>query len=113
MGGRHALLAPPSNCLQGNIILTDHKYEILTLLRSHRDDDKGLVIMSRHPYPMHSVRLRQSISRQQLVEALEAAQQGGNLKGRGGGRGVQSRGGAGEVSRAAAAQLLRVGAATA
>jgi hypothetical protein len=26
--------------LQGNIVLTDDKYEVLTLLRSHRDDDK-------------------------------------------------------------------------
>jgi hypothetical protein len=27
-------------CLQGNIVLCDDKYEVLTLLRSHRDDDK-------------------------------------------------------------------------
>lgn len=40
---------------QGNVILTDHKYEVLTLLRSHRDDAAGLIIMARHPYPMASV----------------------------------------------------------
>ena len=36
---------------QGNIILCDHEMTILTLLRSHRDDLKGLQIMPRHPYP--------------------------------------------------------------
>jgi hypothetical protein len=30
---------PPSPS-QGNVVLTDSKYEVLTLLRSHRDDDK-------------------------------------------------------------------------
>ncbi|PPD99647.1 hypothetical protein GOBAR_DD03359 [Gossypium barbadense] len=36
---------------QGNIILTDSDFTVLTLLRSHRDDDKGVAIMSRHRYP--------------------------------------------------------------
>ncbi|KAG4210549.1 hypothetical protein ERO13_A02G056200v2 [Gossypium hirsutum] len=36
---------------QGNIILTDSEFTVLTLLRSHRDDDKGVAIMSRHRYP--------------------------------------------------------------
>ena len=27
--------------LQGNVILTDGNYEVLTLLRSHRDDARG------------------------------------------------------------------------
>ncbi|KAE8734198.1 hypothetical protein F3Y22_tig00000778pilonHSYRG00327 [Hibiscus syriacus] len=36
---------------QGNIILTDSEFMVLTLLRSHRDDDKGVAIMSRHLYP--------------------------------------------------------------
>jgi len=45
---------------QGNIILTDSSFEILTLLRSHRDDAGGgaATVMARHPYPMHGVRLR-------------------------------------------------------
>ncbi|KAI4303092.1 hypothetical protein MLD38_038763 [Melastoma candidum] len=36
---------------QGNIILTDADFMVMTLLRSHRDDDKGFAIMSRHRYP--------------------------------------------------------------
>ncbi|ONK78774.1 uncharacterized protein A4U43_C02F22270 [Asparagus officinalis] len=42
---------------QGNIILTDSEYTVLTLLRSHRDDDKGLAIMSRHRYPIEACRI--------------------------------------------------------
>ena len=44
---------------QGNIVLTNAHYEVLTLLRSHRDDDKGFAVMARHPYPMQHVRLHQ------------------------------------------------------
>uniref|UniRef100_A0A1D2A0E9 Nuclear export mediator factor NEMF n=1 Tax=Auxenochlorella protothecoides TaxID=3075 RepID=A0A1D2A0E9_AUXPR len=43
---------------QGNVVLTDAQYGILTLLRSHRDDAAGLVIMAAHPYPVHAVRAR-------------------------------------------------------
>ena len=57
-------------CLQGNVILTDAKYEILTLLRSHRDDAKGFAIMARHPYPLQTVRLRKPVSEELLQEAL-------------------------------------------
>ncbi len=39
-------------------MLTDKNFEVLTLLRSHRDDEKGLAIMARHPYPMHTVGTR-------------------------------------------------------
>lgn len=42
---------------QGNILLTDSEFMVLTLLRSHRDDDKGLAIMARHRYPVESCRL--------------------------------------------------------
>lgn len=42
--------------LQGNIVLADSKYEVLTLLRSHRDDEKGYALMPRHPYPVHAIR---------------------------------------------------------
>ncbi|KFM27516.1 Nuclear export mediator factor NEMF [Auxenochlorella protothecoides] len=41
---------------QGNVVLTDAQYGILTLLRSHRDDAAGLVIMAAHPYPMSGQR---------------------------------------------------------
>ena len=56
--------------LQGNVILTDDKYEILTLLRSHRDDAKGVAIMARHPYPLQTVRLRKPVSEELLRAAL-------------------------------------------
>ncbi|PWA86817.1 zinc knuckle CCHC-type [Artemisia annua] len=42
---------------QGNIILTDPDFMVLTLLRSHRDDDKGLAIMARHHYPVEMCRV--------------------------------------------------------
>lgn len=68
--------------MQGNVILTDANYEILTLLRSHRDDDKGLVIMARHAYPIHSIRLRVPLQPEQLGAALEAADAKQTLKGK-------------------------------
>ncbi|KXZ50632.1 hypothetical protein GPECTOR_15g316 [Gonium pectorale] len=58
---------------QGNIVLTDAKYEVLTLLRSHRDDARGLVIMARHPYPMGALRLAARVRPQQLDAAAPAA----------------------------------------
>jgi hypothetical protein len=58
---------------QGNVILTDADYTVLTLLRSHRDDAGGLSIMARHPYPMHAVRLRLPLARDALQAALDAA----------------------------------------
>jgi hypothetical protein len=67
------VLLLPLLSLQGNVILTDHKYEVLTLLRSHRDDDKGLSIMAKHPYPMQAVRLRQPLQLETLKTALAAA----------------------------------------
>ena len=69
--------------LQGNVILTDANYEILTLLRSHRDDDKGLAFMARHAYPIHSIRLRSPLQRPQLDAALAAADDKQTLRGEG------------------------------
>ncbi|GAX80591.1 hypothetical protein CEUSTIGMA_g8028.t1 [Chlamydomonas eustigma] len=67
---------------QGNIVLTDKNFEVLTLLRSHRDDEKGFAVMARHAYPMHAVRLRQQVQRQELWDALNAGmEQGQPLKG--------------------------------
>lgn len=68
-------------CLQGNLILADSKYEVLTLLRSHRDDAKGFAIMARHPYPIHTIRLRQPLSEDQLASALAAADDKQTLRG--------------------------------
>ena len=46
---------------------------MLTLLRSHRDDDKGLAVMARHPYPMQHVRLRAPLRPEAVRAALDAA----------------------------------------
>lgn len=67
--------------LQGNIILTDSKYEILTLLRSYRDDDKGVAIMSRHPYPIRTIRPRAMLASEALTTALVNADDKATLKG--------------------------------
>lgn len=67
--------------LQGNLILADHNYEVLTLLRSHRDDAKGFAIMARHPYPIHTIRLRQPLSGTQLASALESTDEKQTLRG--------------------------------
>jgi predicted ribosome quality control (RQC) complex YloA/Tae2 family protein len=58
---------------QGNVILTDKSYQVLTLLRSHRDDAKGMATMARHTYPIHTVRLRQPLAFEKLVTALDTA----------------------------------------
>ncbi len=67
--------------LQGNVILTDANYEILTLLRSHRDDNKGISFMARHAYPIHSIRLYTPLEMSQLQSALESADDKQNLRG--------------------------------
>ncbi|KAJ4871179.1 zinc knuckle (CCHC-type) family protein [Raphanus sativus] len=57
---------------QGNIILTDSEYMIMTLLRSHRDDNKGFAIMSRHRYPIEICRLFERTTASKLQESLTA-----------------------------------------
>lgn len=69
---------------QGNVILTDKSYHVLTLLRSHRDDAKGMATMAQHTYPIHTVRLRQPLAFEKLVAALDTA----GAAGGGGGGGV-------------------------
>ncbi|KAF8401267.1 hypothetical protein HHK36_012200 [Tetracentron sinense] len=55
---------------QGNILLTDSELVVMTLLRSHRDDDKGLVIMSRHRYPVEACRVFERTTITKLQAAL-------------------------------------------
>ncbi|XP_010546948.1 PREDICTED: nuclear export mediator factor NEMF [Tarenaya hassleriana] len=55
---------------QGNIILTDSEFTVMTLLRSHRDDNKGFAIMSRHRYPIEICRAFERTSFSKLGEAL-------------------------------------------
>ena len=59
--------------MQGNVILTDKRYEILTLLRSHRDDAQGVAFMARHPYPLQYVRLRQAVTSEALQGSIDQA----------------------------------------
>ena len=54
---------------------------MLTLLRSHRDDAKGFAIMARHPYPIHTIRLRQPLSQEQLSSALDSADEKQTVRG--------------------------------
>ncbi|KAG7991114.1 hypothetical protein I3843_02G059200 [Carya illinoinensis] len=55
---------------QGNILLTDSDFMVLTLLRSHRDDDKGVAIMSRHRYPTEICRVFERTTAAKLQAAL-------------------------------------------
>ncbi|XP_062108859.1 uncharacterized protein LOC133819592 [Humulus lupulus] len=55
---------------QGNIILADCDFTVLTLLRSHRDDDKGVAIMSRHRYPTEICRTFERTTIAKLQTAL-------------------------------------------
>ncbi|KAA8531178.1 hypothetical protein F0562_005908 [Nyssa sinensis] len=55
---------------QGNIILTDSEFMVMTLLRSHRDDDKGFAIMSRHRYPVEICRVFERTTTTKLQAAL-------------------------------------------
>ena len=66
---------------QGNIILADADYNVLTLLRSHRDDDGGLVIMANRPYPVDQCRPKGSASLAGLAAAVRDAEDSQTLKG--------------------------------
>ncbi|KAF0887578.1 hypothetical protein E2562_002297 [Oryza meyeriana var. granulata] len=55
---------------QGNILLTDSEYTVMTLLRSHRDDNKGLAIMSRHRYPVEACRVFERTDFTKLKDTL-------------------------------------------
>ncbi|XP_030539979.1 ribosome quality control complex subunit NEMF [Rhodamnia argentea] len=60
---------------QGNIILADSEFTVLTLLRSHRDDDKGVAIMSRHRYPTEICRVFERTTTQKLQAALKPSEE--------------------------------------
>jgi hypothetical protein len=63
------------------VILTDGRYEVLTLLRSHRDDARGIATMPRHPYPLHSIRLAAPVTAQRWAQAAAAADESATLRG--------------------------------
>mmetsp|Transcript_10858 Transcript_10858/g.50068 ORF Transcript_10858/g.50068 Transcript_10858/m.50068 type:complete len:656 (-) Transcript_10858:849-2816(-) len=56
---------------QGNIILCDKDWRILTLLRPHRDDARGLVLLGNHPYPKDRFRQHTRVDGPALINALE------------------------------------------
>lgn len=56
---------------KGNVVLADNKYTVLSLLRSHRDDNKDYALMPGHPYPVHACRLRTSASLTELQGLME------------------------------------------
>ncbi|XP_078444958.1 zinc knuckle (CCHC-type) family protein isoform X3 [Wolffia australiana] len=64
---------------QGNILLADSSFTVMTLLRSHRDDDKGLAIMSRHRYPVEQSRVFQKTTLTKLQEALSSLREPSNM----------------------------------
>ena len=65
---------------QGNIVLCDHAWTVLTLLRSHRDDAQNLQIMPNHVYPLAAARAftrtPQGVITQLLIKSAAA---GGNV----------------------------------
>ncbi|XP_027931580.1 nuclear export mediator factor NEMF isoform X3 [Vigna unguiculata] len=50
----------------------------MTLLRSHRDDDKGLAIMSRHRYPVESCRVFERTTIEKLWASLVSSKEDDN-----------------------------------
>ncbi|KAK7329606.1 hypothetical protein VNO77_23776 [Canavalia gladiata] len=63
---------------QGNILLTDSNFTVMTLLRSHRDDDKGVAIMSRHRYPTENCRIFERTTTEKLRTALMSSKEDDN-----------------------------------
>lgn len=54
---------------QGNLLLTDANYTVLTLLRTHRDDEGGMTMMPHHCYPVNMCRsfVRTSFEKLQTI----------------------------------------------
>ncbi|CAN4115284.1 unnamed protein product [Withania somnifera] len=65
---------------QGNILLTDSDFMVMTLLRSHRDDDKGLAIMSRHRYPVEICRVFKRTTPEKVQAALMSSVQNDKIE---------------------------------
>ncbi|KAG6543609.1 hypothetical protein Mapa_014972 [Marchantia paleacea] len=56
---------------QGNLLLTDSHHNVITLLRTHRDDEKGLLMMAHHQYPINSCRLFERTETETLSTLLK------------------------------------------
>ncbi|KAL9233066.1 hypothetical protein vseg_008106 [Gypsophila vaccaria] len=79
--GVHAYYVILELYAQGNILLVDPEFTVLTLLRSHRDDDKGFAIMSRHRYPIETCRVFERSSTAKLKEAIVSSYEEGEGEG--------------------------------
>lgn len=55
---------------QGNVLVTDANYTVVALLRTHRDDEKGVKILVNHPYPLERFRGWRQYEREDVVSAL-------------------------------------------
>ena len=69
---------------QGNVVLCDADYRILTLLRPVRDDNAGLVMLGNHPYPRDRFRPFRRLTRDDVRRSLRGERRG---EGRGEGLG--------------------------
>jgi predicted ribosome quality control (RQC) complex YloA/Tae2 family protein len=58
---------------QGNVILTDSAYRVLTLLRVYKDNENATAVSPGLLYPVQNIRLYHTLTMQQLQEALLAA----------------------------------------
>ncbi|BBM96816.1 nuclear export mediator factor NEMF [Marchantia polymorpha subsp. ruderalis] len=56
---------------QGNLLLTDSHHNVITLLRTHRDDEKGLLMMAHHQYPINSCRLFERTKKEAISTLLK------------------------------------------
>lgn len=68
--------------LQGNVILTDNQFRILSALRTHRNDRKGVNISPRNFYPMWLCKTYERIPKERIVDALTSQPPGANEEGK-------------------------------
>ena len=61
---------------QGNVVLCDADYRILTLLRPVRDDNAGLVMLGNHPYPRDRFRPFRRLTRDDVRRSLRGERRG-------------------------------------
>ena len=67
---------------KGNVILTDHKYSIVTLLRTFKPANSDILIATNHLYPMQEgdYQILKQVSLDELKQKLESASQTLTLK---------------------------------
>jgi len=65
---------------QGNIVLTDHRYEVLTLLRTHKDSEIDYSLKARQLYPVQHIRMSKAVAESEVVECLFRTNERRSLK---------------------------------